>query len=93
MYVQLDWNAMLVIEDDASGYGEERWIGIAPKGDCLYTAVFTVRGEDKMRVISLRPATNTEIRRYEQQGHKQKEIHPKYRRRRKSDQGRHRGRS
>lgn len=90
---ELDWDAMLVVEDDTGDYDEERWIGIAPKGERLYTTVFTVRGEDRMRVISLRPATNSEIRRYEQQGKKQSEVRPKHRRRGKSDKGRRKGRS
>ncbi|MGH8181396.1 MAG: BrnT family toxin [Steroidobacteraceae bacterium] len=76
---------MLVMADEAGDHGEERWIGIAPKGERLYTIVFTVRGEDRMRVISLRPATNSEIRRYEQQGKRQSEVRPKHRRRGKPD--------
>ena len=59
---ELDWNAMQVILDDASQPNEERWIGVAPKEDRLYVAVYTVRGEDTMRIISVRAATNTEIR-------------------------------
>lgn len=84
---------MLVTEDDAGGYGEERWIGIPPKGDRIYTILSTVRGEDTMRIISMRPATNTEIRRYEQQGQTQRKTHPKHRRRRGSHKSRDKDRS
>jgi uncharacterized DUF497 family protein len=35
----------------------------------LYTVVFTMRDDETPRVISLRRATNTEIERYETQGH------------------------
>lgn len=88
----LDWNAMLVSVDDASDPNEERWIGIAPKADRLYVAVYTVRDEDTMRIISLRPATNTEIRGYEQQqGRKQGRVQAKHRRQRGTRQGRHKG--
>jgi uncharacterized protein len=91
---ELDWNAMQVTLDDASEPNEERWIGIAPKGDRLYVAVYTVRDEDTMRIISVRDATNTEIRRYEQQqGRKQGKIQAEHRRPRRPHQGRHKGRS
>lgn len=88
---ELDWNAMLITEDDATDYGEERWTGIAPKGDRLYTLVYTERGAETMRVISLRHATNPEIRRYEQQGRKQTEVQTQHRRRRSPHKGRHKG--
>jgi uncharacterized protein len=91
---ELDWNAMQVTLDDASQPDEERWIGIAPKDDRLYVTVYTVRGEDTMRIISLRAATNTEIRRYEQQqGSKQGKIQAEHRRPRRPHKGRDKGRS
>ena len=61
---------MLLQVDDREDYGEERWIGIAPQGGRLYTAVFTMRDHGTLRIISLRRATNTEIERYETQGDK-----------------------
>jgi uncharacterized DUF497 family protein len=67
---KLDWDSMLLQVDDREDYGEERWIGIAPQGGRLYTAVFTMRDHGTLRIISLRRATNTEIERYETQGHK-----------------------
>jgi uncharacterized DUF497 family protein len=91
---ELDWNAMQVTVDDASDPNEERWIGIAPKGDRLYVTVYTVQDEDAMRIISLRPATNAETQRYEQQqDRKQERVQAKHRRQRGARQGRHRGRS
>ena len=91
---ELDWNAMQVTLEDASDPNEERWVGIAPKGDRLYVTVYTVQDEDAMRIISLRPATNAEIRRYEQQqGRKQGKVQAKHRRQRGARQGRHKGRS
>ena len=45
-----------------------RWLGIAPQRDKLYAVVFTVREDETMRIISVRPATNSEVRRYETQG-------------------------
>jgi uncharacterized DUF497 family protein len=64
---ELDWDVMWVRADDADAYDEDRWIGVAPKGARLYTVVFTVRGDETMRIISLRRATNQEIRCYEGQ--------------------------
>jgi uncharacterized DUF497 family protein len=61
---------MLLQVDDREDYGEERWVGIAPQGGRLYTAVFTMRDHGTLRIISLRRAANTEIERYETQGHK-----------------------
>jgi uncharacterized DUF497 family protein len=46
------------------------WIGVAPREGRLYTVVFTMRDDETPRIISLRRATNTEIERYETQGHK-----------------------
>jgi uncharacterized protein len=65
---ELDWDAMLMEADDSRDYGEERWLGIAPQRDKLYAVVFTVRDDETMRIISVRPATNSEVRRYETQG-------------------------
>ncbi len=61
---------MWVRTDDADDYGEDRWIGVAPKGTRRYTVVFTVLDDETMRIISLRRATNQEIKRYEGQNAK-----------------------
>jgi uncharacterized protein len=67
---QLNWDAMLMEPDDSQAYGEDRWLGIAPEGSRLYFVVFTVSDEETIRIISLRLATNSEVRRYETQGRK-----------------------
>jgi uncharacterized protein len=67
---ELDWDAMLMELDDSQDYGEERWLGIAPEGGKLYYVVFTVSDGETIRIISLRRATNSEVRRYETQGRK-----------------------
>lgn len=61
---------MLVELDDSQDYAEERWLGTAPEGGKLYYVVFTVNDEETIRIISLRRATNSEIRRYETQERK-----------------------
>lgn len=61
---------MLVQVDDKEDYGEVHWISVAPREGRLYTVVFTMRDDETPRTISLRRATNTEIERYETQGHK-----------------------
>jgi uncharacterized protein len=65
--VEFDWGEMLIQVDDRHEYGEERWLGIARARTRIYTVIFTVRGDERMRIISLRRATNREIRRYETQ--------------------------
>jgi uncharacterized DUF497 family protein len=90
---ELDWNTMLVQVDDAENYGEDRWIGIAPKDDRLYTAVYAVLDDETVRMVSLRLATNAEIERYERQNQPQGKIQAKQRRRRSPRKGRHKGRS
>jgi uncharacterized DUF497 family protein len=67
---RLDWDSMLAQVDERDDYGEERWIGVAPRGGRLYTVVFSMKGDEILRIISLRRSTNTEIERYETQGHK-----------------------
>jgi uncharacterized DUF497 family protein len=42
-------------------------ISIGPIGVKLYVLVWTPRGKDTVRVISLRPATKPERRRYEEE--------------------------
>ena len=68
---ELDWDAMQIEPDDSQDFGEERWLGVAPAGGELYAVVFTSRNDDEtMRIISLRRASNSEVRRYETQGRK-----------------------
>jgi uncharacterized DUF497 family protein len=61
---EMDWGAALVIPDLRVDYGEDRYIGYAPIDDCLYVAIFTMRG-DTMRVIGLRRANKRERKKYE----------------------------
>jgi|KBSSwiStaDraftv2_1062776.scaffolds.fasta_scaffold00172_37 uncharacterized DUF497 family protein len=67
---ELDWDAMLMEADGSQHYGEERWFGIAPNEDKLYAVAFTVLEDEIMRIINVRRATNSEVRRYETQGRK-----------------------
>jgi uncharacterized protein len=62
---RLDWDSMIAWVDDSQGYGEERWVGIAPLGvGPLHTVVFTEIDYERARIISLRPSTSQEIRTY-----------------------------
>jgi len=57
---------MLVALDDREDYGEDRWIGIGMLRAYVVVVVFTERGEDTIRIISLRKALTHERTRYEQ---------------------------
>jgi len=61
--ISLEWDLLLVREDDRAAFGEQRWIGYAPIGRVVYAVVFT---EDAglYRIISLRQATPREVRDY-----------------------------
>jgi uncharacterized protein len=54
-----------VIENDWESAGEHRFRAIGWIDDRLYLLVYTLRGDDT-HVISLRHATRSEYRRYEQ---------------------------
>ncbi len=54
--------------DARSDRGEERWKGIGVlRGNTVVVAIFTERGGDVIRVISLRRASNHERKRYEEE--------------------------
>ncbi|MGQ9554324.1 MAG: BrnT family toxin [Anaerolineae bacterium] len=57
---------MLIGLDDREEYGEDRWIGIGLLRGRVVVVVFTERGEDTIRIISLRKALKHERIRYEQ---------------------------
>ena len=57
---------LLVTPDIEDEYGEERWVGIEPITGCVAFVAFTERVEGTIRIISLRKATNTERREYEE---------------------------
>jgi uncharacterized DUF497 family protein len=54
-----------VIENDWESVGEQRFRAIGWIDDRLYLLVYTLRGDDT-HVVSLRLATRSEYRRYEQ---------------------------
>ena len=55
----------LDFEDDRFDYGEERYITIGMNATArVLTVVYTERGEDTIRLISVRKATKAEERRY-----------------------------
>jgi len=57
---------MLTGLDEREDYGEDRWIGIGFLRTIVVVIVFTERGEDKIRVISLRKALKHERIKFEQ---------------------------
>jgi uncharacterized DUF497 family protein len=60
-----DLEQALVRQDLRQGYGELRWIALAPIDRRLHVLVFTFRGEI-VRVISLRRANSREVKHYEE---------------------------
>ena len=63
MASELDWDAALVWIDDMFEYDEMRMLALAPTARILYQVSFVDRGEIR-RIISLRPATPREAKRY-----------------------------
>lgn len=57
---------MLVALDDREDYIEDRWVGIGMLKSRIVVVVYTERGEDTIRIISLRKALAYEQKRYEQ---------------------------
>jgi len=57
---------MLTGLDEREDYGEDRWIAIGLLKAIVVVTVFTERGEDTIRVISLRKALKHERIKYEQ---------------------------
>lgn len=57
---------MLTALDDREDYDEDRWIGIGILRGRIVVVVFTERGEDTIRIISLRKALSHERIGYEQ---------------------------
>ncbi len=57
---------MLVAPDDRQDYGEDRWIGIGMLETRVVVVVFTERGEDTLRIISMMKAVSDERERYGQ---------------------------
>jgi uncharacterized protein len=59
----LDWEHALVWSDERFGYDEVRMIALSPNENKLYYVAFVDRGEVR-RVISLRYATRSEVKKY-----------------------------
>jgi len=57
---------ILTVLDDREDYGEDRWIGIGLLKSRVVVVIYTERGEDNIRIISLRKALTHERLRYEQ---------------------------
>jgi uncharacterized DUF497 family protein len=56
---------MLIVLDDRQDYGEDRWIGMGLLRNRVVVVVYTERGEDTIRIISLRKALSHERKQYE----------------------------
>ncbi|HET6314667.1 MAG TPA: BrnT family toxin [Chloroflexia bacterium] len=56
---------MLILLDDREDYGEDRWIGIGLLRSRVVVVIYTERGEDTIRIISLRKALSHERTQYE----------------------------
>lgn len=52
--------------DAREDYGEDRWNGIGLLGNRIVVVVFTERGEETIRIISLRKALNHERKKFEE---------------------------
>jgi uncharacterized DUF497 family protein len=60
------FDGLLVAEPDTrQHYGEARWRGIGLTRGCTAHVVFTERGSNTIRIISLRKATGDERKQYE----------------------------
>jgi uncharacterized DUF497 family protein len=52
--------------DTKEDYGEDRWNGIGLLGNRVVIVIFTERGEDTIRIISLRKALKHERKKFEE---------------------------
>jgi uncharacterized DUF497 family protein len=52
--------------DRREDYGEDRWNGVGLLGNRIVVVVFTERGEDTIRIISLRKALKHERKKFEE---------------------------
>jgi len=57
---------MLVASDDRFDYGEDRWVGVGMLEGRTVVVIFTERGVDTIRIISMMKALTYERIRYEQ---------------------------
>lgn len=56
---------MYIALDVREAYGEDRWIGIGDFRGRIMVVVFTERGQDTIRIISVRKALKHERKYYE----------------------------
>jgi uncharacterized protein len=63
---KFDWTTSLVVRDERFDYGEKRWLAIGKLGNRVFSLAFTLRG-NRMRLISLRPASQKERKLYNEQ--------------------------
>jgi uncharacterized DUF497 family protein len=59
-----DWDEALIFPDTRFDYGEARLCALVPTGNRLLHVTFTERGEDSIRVISVRYAEKNEVAYY-----------------------------
>jgi uncharacterized DUF497 family protein len=59
----MDWDNALTWYDGREDYGEDRYIALGLIGNKVYYAAFVERNEE-IRMISMRRATNQEIKKY-----------------------------
>jgi uncharacterized protein len=64
MVAGFDWGEAVEVLDERFDYGEKRWLALGPIGAKLYALAFSPRGDDQVRVISLRLATKNERQAY-----------------------------
>ncbi len=55
---------MLQWRDTHRDYGEDRWVGIAELEGRVYVLVWTMRGPERVRLISARKANERETKRF-----------------------------
>ncbi len=56
---------LIVDPDTREDYGEKRWVGLGMTGGRTAYVVFTERGPDTIRIISLRKASRRESEQYQ----------------------------
>lgn len=60
------FRGVLVVDPDTrEDYGEKRWVGLGTIGGRTAYVVFTERGPETIRIISLRKASHRECKEYE----------------------------
>lgn len=60
---RFDWSAMMIERDSRFDYGEARFIAVGKTEGRVLAVAFTLRG-NVLRIVSFRPASRRERRRY-----------------------------